>query len=470
MKMWLAGLAVGLALTSVLQQGALLAQTATFTYDPAGNPTAVNPGPAQPPAIAGPLRNQLVGTDGSVTFSVAGSGTGLSYQWLSNGVPIAGATSDSLTLSGLKLSGTNLGYFSVILRNPSGSVTSSPAALWPDVNGNGIPDWWEMFYFGNLNQSATEDFDHDGVNNFNEYVEGTNPTNAASFNPRLTIETAHGTVSVTPSQPFYTKGQLVSLKAFPDAGHEFSSWSGSVSGNKPQITVVMDTNKAISASFGFPLAVALDSTNRIWTTGGDALWFGQAEVSQDGVASAQSGPIVSYWNGQNFTGQQTWLQTVVQTNQQAQVSFWWNVSSRPPDALAFGMDGVALASLSGEAVGWQFFQTNISAGTHTLTWTYTKGPVDIPTGVPFADSGWVDQFSYVGINPQNQLPLLAISSANNSVLISWDAPSTGFVLQQTSVLQPALWTSVTNPVQLVNARNQVTISPGTSALFYRLSK
>jgi hypothetical protein len=69
--------------------------------------------------------------------------------------------------------------------------------------------------------------------------------------------------------------------------------------------------------------LALDNTNLLWSTGGDALWFGQAEVSQDGIASAESGPIVSYYNTaqQTFVGQQTWLQTVADISQTIRLSF-----------------------------------------------------------------------------------------------------------------------------------------------------
>ena len=56
-----------------------------------------------------------------------------------------------------------------------------------DSVGDGIPDAWRAQYFGgagtttNAISCATGDPDHDGVDNYHEYVADTTPTNAASF-------------------------------------------------------------------------------------------------------------------------------------------------------------------------------------------------------------------------------------------------------------------------------------------------
>ena len=73
------------------------------------------------------------------------------------------------------MSGTTFASYSVVIMNVSGVITSTPAALWLDSKGTGMPDWWQLEYFGNLNQQPYADYDGDGVDNLDEYLEGTNP-------------------------------------------------------------------------------------------------------------------------------------------------------------------------------------------------------------------------------------------------------------------------------------------------------
>jgi hypothetical protein len=50
-----------------------------------------------------------------------------------------------------------------------------------DTDGNGLPDWWELNYFGVLTGTDPNgDADHDGASNLFEYLTGTNPTNPIS--------------------------------------------------------------------------------------------------------------------------------------------------------------------------------------------------------------------------------------------------------------------------------------------------
>jgi hypothetical protein len=51
------------------------------------------------------------------------------------------------------------------------------------LDAYGLPTGWKIQYFGStnaVNGGALEDWDHDGMNNLQEYLAGTNPTNASS--------------------------------------------------------------------------------------------------------------------------------------------------------------------------------------------------------------------------------------------------------------------------------------------------
>ncbi len=80
------------------------------------------------PAITAPPQSTNTSPGGGVTFSVSVSGVQpFSYQWLFNSNTIAGATNASLTLSNAQPG--DEGFYSVIVSNAAGVVTSSNAFL-----------------------------------------------------------------------------------------------------------------------------------------------------------------------------------------------------------------------------------------------------------------------------------------------------------------------------------------------------
>src|SRR5208282_1523255 len=93
------------------------------------------------------------------------------------------------------------------------SLAYSVQLFTGDSVGDGIPDWWRAQYFsngtntcfGNTTNSqscATCDPDGDGMNNLQEYLSGTVPTNSASF-LHITSVTPQGTNMVV---TWYTAG------------------------------------------------------------------------------------------------------------------------------------------------------------------------------------------------------------------------------------------------------------------------
>lgn len=76
-----------------------------------------------PPAILGGLTDVTASEGSSAMFEVVASGTGLSYAWTRNGVPIAGVTGSSYLLA--TVAGTDDGaIFRVTVSNDAGSVSS----------------------------------------------------------------------------------------------------------------------------------------------------------------------------------------------------------------------------------------------------------------------------------------------------------------------------------------------------------
>jgi len=136
---------------------------------------------------------------------------------------------------------------------------------------------------------------------------------------------------------------------------------------------------------------ALDAAELAWMVGGDAPWFGQSLVTYDGIDALQSGAITN--------NQESWVQTVV--TGPGMVSFWWKVSSEPQyDGLQFLIDGVAAASLSGEAL-WEQQTFSLSRGPHALRWRYFKDS-SISLG---QDTSWLDEVVYIPNKPPSGLAL-----------------------------------------------------------------
>jgi hypothetical protein len=55
-----------------------------------------------------------------------------------------------------------------------------PGGSGEDLDGDGMADWWEYYYFGDLARDGTGDWDGDGLIDLAEFEYGTDPTNPDS--------------------------------------------------------------------------------------------------------------------------------------------------------------------------------------------------------------------------------------------------------------------------------------------------
>lgn len=82
----------------------------------------------------------------------------------------------------------------------------------------------------------------------------------------LTMHTSGGGGLVSPSEGVHTydEGTLVDLSATPIAGYEFSAWTGNLESSANPVTVTMDSDKSITATFAklsYELTVSSDGTS-----------------------------------------------------------------------------------------------------------------------------------------------------------------------------------------------------------------
>jgi hypothetical protein len=158
------------------------------------------------------------------------------------------------------------------------------------------------------------------------------------------------------------------------------------------------TSKTISVTLtvspGVPtitLNQALDNMALSFSTSGNANWFGEATTWQYGGSAAQSGEVND--------SQASRLQTTV--TGPGTMTFYFKVSSETYyDGLGWYLDGVWVEGWSGEK-DWTQYTLNISAGSHTVLWEYSKDS----SNSAGQDCGWVDKVVYTAGGKKGKNPL-----------------------------------------------------------------
>jgi hypothetical protein len=133
-----------------------------------------------------------------------------------------------------------------------------------------------------------------------------------------------------------------------------------------------------------------------------------------------------------------------------------------------------------------FAATSASAQSYSIDWYTIDGGGGTSTGGIYSVSGTIGQpdaghmsggnftidGGFWGIIAAVQSPgsplLRVLRTSTNTVVVAWPAPSTGFSLQQNSDLKIAVWTGITNTVNVVGSENQIIVAPPVGNRFYRL--
>ena len=86
-------------------------------------------------------------------------------------------------------------------RPVAGDPIDIGADEYRDSDHDGLPDWWEMQYFGTLSRDGTGDYDGDGLTDQQEYDLGTNPSNPDTDGDGLSDGAEVNTYLTNPSNP-----------------------------------------------------------------------------------------------------------------------------------------------------------------------------------------------------------------------------------------------------------------------------
>ena len=193
-------------------------------------------------------------------------------------------------------------------------------------------------------------------------------------------------------------------------------------------TLGSPTTVTIVARATISLSNALDNSALTFVSG-PGTWFGQTNVTHDGLDSAQSGQTTNSGTSR--------MQTIAYGP--GTISFWWKTSSETNnDRGVFRIDNVTNAVLSGSSA-WSLVSAAIPDGYHSLFWEYAKN-ASLTGGM---DAAWVDEMVYERQGPTLRLIPAAITNVcglgGTAVSQAYEISNTGTGVLQFALSTDAAW-------------------------------
>ena len=167
--------------------------------------------------------------------------------------------------------------FSNLVEFQNGTNPNNPNSVAGDVDGDGLPDAWEIANLGSTNYWAYEDPDGDGYNNVAEYIAGTSGTNAAShptwISPRVAFlrdSVVTNNACLMPTSAPY--GRAINGVAFQTKilhtlnGYQYTAWYDTIGTVQ---TVWLARRSVTNTSVG---AWEKFNTGSLFTNGDETAW------------------------------------------------------------------------------------------------------------------------------------------------------------------------------------------------------
>jgi glucose/arabinose dehydrogenase len=313
----------------------------------------------------------IQGMPASLTVTATGFHP-LSYQWLFYGTNIPGATNSSLVFTNIQL--TNAGFYTVVVSNSFGVVTSSNTVLQvlpngaPSIQVNGQFAVGMVTSIGPASVTLSNGYPSGGIfytldgsaptTNSTPYAGPFTLTNSAVVQalgvstdfsqsseapvvgvqviPLYTLQSATiggGLLRAVPASVLYPSNSTVTLTAYALPYSLFDHWTGDASGNQNPLSVTMNGPRSVQAVFvptAYPLTVSTPVGGNVTANGqsisGPTFYTVDSMVTLS--ATASNGWYFAGWQGDASGTNNPLILTMSQTNN---IQAIFGLSAQAPD-------------------------------------------------------------------------------------------------------------------------------------------